>query len=289
MPRQPTAQIANADVLAGSKPYLERARIALPYLIRQAKAGQTIYYSELAGEVGMPNPRNLNFVLGAIGNALRELGTRTGRNIPPIQSLVTSKTEDLPSNGVDWFFGIAEEITLTKEQRKRIINRHWSAIYDWPYWDWVLEQFQLNPVAPDYSVLMEEARAGRGRGESEQHRTFKEWLATHPEILDLSKGWGNGKLEHRLLSGDEIDILFQYERQNVAVEVKSRISAAGDILRGMFQCIKYKVLVETEQVLNDEVPDCRVVLALEGEFPTQLILAKNLLGIEVIDKIVVQL
>src|SRR5579859_7282530 len=243
MPRQPTAQIANADILSGDKLYQERARIVLPFLVRQAKAGQTIYYSDLAAEVGMPNPRNLNFVLGAIGNALIELGSRTGRQIPTINSLVVNKNNELPSNGVDWFFGIDADTVLTKEQRKRIINRHWSAIYEWPYWDWVLEELGLPPFAPDYEQIMHDARGGGRGGESEEHRRLKEWVALHPAILSLDS-WGTGKIEHKLLSGDELDVLFESGNEKVAVEVKSRISTVADILRGLFQCVKYKILVE---------------------------------------------
>ena len=51
MPRKRTAEIANADILNGEKLYLEKARKTLPYLVRQAKAGQPIYYSNLAEEV----------------------------------------------------------------------------------------------------------------------------------------------------------------------------------------------------------------------------------------------
>lgn len=69
MAKRQTAKIANSDLLDGEKLYQERARLTLPYLVRQAKAGQTIYYSDLAEEIDIPNPRNLNYVLGAIGNA----------------------------------------------------------------------------------------------------------------------------------------------------------------------------------------------------------------------------
>ncbi len=38
-----------------------------------SKSSRTNFYSDLAGEIGMPNPRYLNYVLGAIGNALKAL------------------------------------------------------------------------------------------------------------------------------------------------------------------------------------------------------------------------
>ncbi len=63
-----TAQIS--EPLIGDKLYQKRARLTLPLLVRQAKAEEPITYENLASELGMPNPRNLNYVLGSIGKAL---------------------------------------------------------------------------------------------------------------------------------------------------------------------------------------------------------------------------
>ena len=41
----------------GGALYQRRAFSALPLLVRQAEAGQTIHYEQLASELGMPNPR----------------------------------------------------------------------------------------------------------------------------------------------------------------------------------------------------------------------------------------
>lgn len=67
-------------LLQGDKLYQQRARLALPYLVRQAKANKKIYYSDLAHEVDMPNARNLNYVLGEIGTALESLAKATKRD-----------------------------------------------------------------------------------------------------------------------------------------------------------------------------------------------------------------
>jgi hypothetical protein len=55
-----TAEIS--EPISGDRLYQERARRALPLLVRQAQAGAPIHYSELAEELGMPNPRNLSGV-----------------------------------------------------------------------------------------------------------------------------------------------------------------------------------------------------------------------------------
>ena len=60
-----TAQVASA--IHGSGLYHQRARKALPLLVRQAEAGEQIFYGDLACELGISNPRVLNYPLGAIG------------------------------------------------------------------------------------------------------------------------------------------------------------------------------------------------------------------------------
>ena len=71
-----TAEISSG--LEGDKLYQQRAREALPLLVRQAKAGKKIYYANLANEINIPNPRNLNYPLGSIGTALIDLSEKWG-------------------------------------------------------------------------------------------------------------------------------------------------------------------------------------------------------------------
>ena len=79
---KPTKQMARsgspaAQYLAGDELFQQRARAALPLLVRQAMQSTTVFYSDLAAEVGMPNERNLNYVLGFIGERLN-CSRRTG-------------------------------------------------------------------------------------------------------------------------------------------------------------------------------------------------------------------
>lgn len=63
----------------GNKLYQQRARMALPILIRQAESQEPILYSNLALEMGMPNPRNLDYVLGCIGQTIEYLNKKINR------------------------------------------------------------------------------------------------------------------------------------------------------------------------------------------------------------------
>ncbi|WP_053183105.1 hypothetical protein [Sunxiuqinia dokdonensis] len=282
---EPTGQKSNAEFLQGDKLYIQRARIALPILVRQAKARESIYYSDLAAEMEMPNPRNLNFVLGAIGNALRSLEelNKTGK-IPLINSIVVNKSNHLPGEGIGWFLEAKNFEKLSKNQKKELVNQLLSEIYSYQKWDWVLRQLGLKPLKSKISNEVNSLKKYEKSGESEYHLRFKNYLAMNPQIFGLKENQ-NGKTEYQFPSADTIDVIFEYKSEIIGVEAKSIISDEKDILRGLFQCVKYKALVEAEQKVNDQIPNCRIVLAIEKKFPKNLLSVKNLLGIEVIDDI----
>ncbi|ALR32445.1 hypothetical protein ATE47_01425 [Chryseobacterium sp. IHB B 17019] len=280
-----TAAIARYGLLGGDKLYQVRARLTLPYLVRQAKAGQTIYYSDLARELGIQNPRSFNYILGAIGNALTELADHTKTEIPPIQCIVINKQNELPGEGVGWFISRKDFGKLSKNQQKIIVDSELARVYTYQHWDWVLDQLSLEPLTINISEDLEKAKNFRGGGESDSHKRFKEFVSNRPELLGLKASLKNGDLEYKLPSADTVDIMFFDRELMIGVEAKSKISNADDILRGLFQCVKYKSLLEAEQIAKNKIPNCRVLLALEGLLPDKYLNIKNLLGIEVIEGI----
>lgn len=284
MAKNETISVTYLDLISGEKLLLQRARLILPYLVRQAKAGRLIYYSDLTAETGIPNPRNLNYPLGAVGNGLISLGKKLDMEIPPIQCLVINKATKLPGEGIGWFISQSEFKKLSRSRRTELIKFQLTKIFAFPHWNRVLDELNLKEINNDFSTLIEKAKAGGyGGGESQSHRTFKEALAKNPKLLRLNTA--QGELEYRLPSADCIDVLFTNNGQLIAVEAKSIISADDDILRGLFQCIKYKHLIEAEQIITNREPNSRVILALQGKFPTKLLAIKNMLDIEVFEKI----
>lgn len=285
MPRIPS----NIDISIPAKDeklFISRARLVLPYLVRQAKAGHTIYYSDLAKLVNMPNPRNLDRVLGAIGMSLINFGKDRGIEIPTIQCLVINKQTELPGEGFNWFISQEDYFSLNKTQRKIIINAQFAKIYAFPNWDWILKEFNLNPIPNTLENLLEQAKNSTGgSGESPAHKIFKDYISTNPSIFGLSSQIGPGIKEYKLPSADAIDVLFNHKEEKIGVEVKSHISSPEDILRGIFQCVKYKHLIIAEQIVNNQVPNCRVILALESKLPEKFELIKNLLDVEIKDQI----
>ena len=144
MARRETAK--KASHMQGDKPYQKLAHAVLPVLVRQAKARKSITYGSLAKELGMPNPRNLNYPLGSIGTTLQRLGEEWKQRIPQIQTLVVNKNTRLPGSGIDEFLeGFAG--LPHKQQWERVKATH-SEVYDYRQWDDVLRALELKNAKP---------------------------------------------------------------------------------------------------------------------------------------------
>ena len=198
-----------------------------------------------------------------------------------------NQADDLPGEGITWFIDKKDFDQQAKNQKKKTIDRLLANIYAYQEWYWVLDQLDLEPATTDYQTKLKPKKGkrtgGRGGGESPQHLRFKNYVAKHPKIFGLPSNL-KGQTEYGLPSMDTVDVLFNNGHEKVGIEVKSTISDTEDITRGIFQCIKYKALIEATQMANDELPNCRVALALEGALPNELIGLKNQLGIKVIEK-----
>jgi hypothetical protein len=278
-----TAVTTSRGSLDGGKLYEQRARNALPILCRQAKANEPIYYSDLAAELGMPNERNLNYVLGLIGNELRKLSVVWHSEIPPLQAIVQNRATDAPGEGFAFFADDPEEFKrASRSQRRVMVKILLQRVWLYPDWDRVLDHFGLEPAAsrwvgraPDHPLP-----ARGGSGESLEHVRLKEFVAAHPEAVGLPASLPQGRVEYCFASGDSVDVLFNSRPEWVAVEVKSRVSDDQDLARGVHQCVKYRALMEAEQKVRQLPLSCRVLLATERPLSPELLVLRNTLGIE---------
>jgi hypothetical protein len=283
--------------LVGDKLYQERARTAFPLLVRQASQSATVYYSDLAAELGMANERNLNYVLGSVGEAVELLSKDWKETIPPIQCLVINKRDRMPGEGIGWFITKKEDFRkLPRKEQRRLVKLELEKVFAYRDWSSVLHAFGLAPAKADYLQAVakgrpegatKESRAATfgGGGESHEHRTLKLFVAKNPELVGLPASVGEGKTEEPLQSGDVLDVFFRHGQDSIAVEVKSAVSSEADIVRGMFQCVKYRAVLEAQQAAEGLPQSARAILALELKLAPKFQALKNILGIEMVDEI----
>lgn len=280
-----TVDKSDAGFLEGDKLYVQRARQALPILVRQAKAGQPITYSGLAKELGMSNPRNMNFILGAIGQALQHISADWNEPVPMLQAIVLNKATGFPGEGFGGFLPEGKAYkNLPSIQKEIIKNALLADITTYKKWDEVLAFLDLAPHPDQSNHIQTIGTIGTG-GEGPEHLQFKQWVRDHPEAIPFAGKVTSRSMEHTFPSGDAVDVAFTTRNSFVGVEVKSSISQEADIFRGLFQCVKYLALIRAEQLLQSNKDNHQVFLALEGPFPTSLIPTSNLFGINVVDNL----
>ena len=275
---------ASVGGLLGDRLYQERARLALPILVRQAKARTTILYSELASELGISNPRTLGWPLGAIGNEMLSLGVHWGCEVPPIQALVVSKGTGLPGEGISWFAPDAKQFKdASPLMRRRIVDLMLTNVFGFTRWDEVLEAYDLAPLPPLSVSLpsVDEVQGYGGAGEGENHLKLKLAVASHPEWLGLPVALGPGETECPLYSGDRVDVVFAGQGRRIAVEVKPEGAPVADVMRGVFQCVKYEAVLNAEESMGQCQRDCSTILVLGGKLPNELQALRVTLGIDV--------
>jgi hypothetical protein len=272
--------------LEGEKLYQRRAREAFPILVRQAKAEEPISYEDLASELGMPNVRNLNHILGVVGYTVQALGDAWGTTLPPLHALVVQKQKDrrVPGSGIgEYFAEFPNYEQLPLREKRALIRQAHARVFAFTEWDTVLEVLKLPPSAPPLPrpLSKDPGLYGRGGGEGEDHRRLKEAIATGPKLLGNLPTAFVTSIEYCLPTGDVADLLIETQNRLILVEVKGVSASHGEILRGLFQCVKYHALLRALTQTEGRQTNVTAILALGSGLPRDLIAVKNTLGIDV--------
>lgn len=288
-----------SNFFSGSKWAQTYAKKSLPVLVSFADAHATTTYTELASillaDKNYAHP--LMSALGRLGYALRSLNEAAPAElgkIPPIQLLVCNQKTGRPGNLALGFLGFKRSETdkMSKLQLDTVVSAAHQKIFEYPHWNLVLRALNLKPltlklpaarnILPKISQL-EKHSAGEGK----EHKRLKLFLAENPERIGIQ--WnGFGDTELLLLSGDRLDVSFRDDGQWIAVEVKPEHSPVADLVRGIFQCIKYKAILSAqlryESMAGEDSlikKDPRVILACAAPLSPELNALAKRLRIEV--------
>jgi len=275
------------------------AKEALPVLISFSESRRPTTYTELAkillGSEKYRHP--LMSALGRLGEALEALNEALPKKIgkiPPIQLLVCNRRTGRPGNLALNFLGFNKSQTdkMSKLQLDAIVSAAHQKIFEYDRWHHVLKAFGLKPItlqlpAPDKVLPKIKQLEQHSTGEGEEHERLKLYLAENPNKIGVH--WKSvGGTEQLLLSGDRLDISFRNNEKWIAVEVKGKHSPLADLVRGIFQCVKYKVILATQlryeslagkDDLQRIIP--RVILACGASLPDELWTFAKSLDIEV--------
>ena len=250
-------------------------------LITCAKDGVTVTYGKAAeflqDELDIPNlsPRHMGHVAGSMMNSILEQEEWA----PPLNVLLVRQANGLAGEGAesyveDYFYNEGYNFEDNDEREKALGNavRDVRAYDDWEgIYTQLFEGDTFQPVEGETKTPSGGGGLG-GEAESKEHEYLKTFVADNPGKLSPKLAHAVTKPEHCLASGDKVDVLMHETDKgfDAVVEVKSVISLESDIRRGIFQCVKYKAVLEAEYRSVRTTPNVKAYLVTEKPLSAHL-------------------
>ena len=252
------------------------------WLIGAALRSTTLTYGEarsrLENECGfskLSRASRAGWPAGALQSAIH----RHEPSVPLLNILLVQKDSGLPGRGAREFLAARypEERRLGKKGVHTAYPKLWgryarfaaAEAYRYDRWEALYEEL-FGPYVPDPFYAPRRRTGGGGRGEGPAHKSLGEWVRKHPECIHKRFRDVDSKTEVDLLSGDRVDVVYWAPREVVVIEVQSRISDFDDFQRGIYQCVKYRAVMEAQEA---ETPGRRVrtFLVTETPLPSDLV------------------
>ncbi len=245
------------DYFAGSEWSQKYGKRAVPVLVNLAESRRSTTYTELA-RILLGNEKYAHPLMSALGRlgwaleSLSEAEPKKFRKIPPIQLLVCNQKTGRPGNLALNFLGFKKSETdkMSKQQLDSLVLAAHQEIFGYQRWHDVLKALGLKPLTlklPATKNVLAEIQEieRRSSAEGDDHKRLKLFLARNPRKAGVQ--WkGIGDTECFLLSGDRLDISFRNDEKWIAVEVKPKQSPLVDLIRGIFQCVKYRAVLAAQ-------------------------------------------
>ena len=213
---------------------------------------KTVTYLDLAKSIKFPEPYTGNYFQSNIGKALGEVCeliqnvniSEDLKPVPVIQTLVVSKTTKLPSYGLKVIVPGYDNFT-DNEKRIFVMAEHQKIIQYGENWFKVLEALSIPITEKSLKSAKGKLFNKYGSEGSPEHRNVKKYIIEKHHLLGYT-GHSEAIEEFPLSSGDKIDVVFKDKETIFAFEAKSIRSNEEDLMRGVFQCVKYKNVLEAE-------------------------------------------
>jgi hypothetical protein len=208
------------------------------------------------------------------------------KGAPLINVLVVAQKDGRPGTGAygfierrhGWKKGTMK--SMEPSRVRALVDAESTKVYDYRSWPTLFERAFGHPFdkakAESLGRLTEREgkRAdwgGRAGGESPEHKRLKQYVHDNPGCVGVAKGEVlASNVEQPLLSGDTVDVFISTKKTSYVIEVKSIISSEGDFLRGIYQCLKYRVVYAAQQGKEFITTAVVPILVTERELPSDL-------------------
>jgi hypothetical protein len=229
---------------------------------------------------------HLGVVVGSMMDAIYDIAPK----VPPLNALCVNGTTKLPGDGahefIKWYDPKVDYKNLSVSEKREVLLPVYEDIFKFKGWPRLARKvFNIGVSKAQQQKGEHEGKARRlgygGPAESDEHRRLKEYVKGNPKLFGAPKGCKDGVMEKLLKSFDEIDVWFVSPGEQLAVEVKSRRSTDLDMQRGIFQCVKYRAVLEAENKAEKIESTVRACLVSERKLPAELNRLAKLFDVEV--------
>ncbi len=271
----------------------EYAPRLLPQLLWCAINRKLMTYGDLAQNVLFPDKycqgNAMGSTTGCLASYMGDYCTVNG--LPPLNVLIVNAQTHLPSCGATPHLGRygidAYDKMNADEQREALQNNLYPLIFQPAIWSALLEVNGMEPEKPgrflDYDQDVEGVIGDTplptptckgGCGEGDAHNALKMYVKEFCGEIENLRLLGcekdRAETEHLLPSLDRPDVLFQNDGFSVACEIKSWESDEADILRGIFQCVKYKAILNAIDSLEGRQGTSECILIVQKKLSAEL-------------------
>lgn len=225
---------------------------------------------------------------GLTAGALIERLMAVDPMVPLINVLLVERHTELPSDGAGSFLAKRFKTPLLAREKAKDRYPHlWRRTFDLAAgqvystseerWQQLFEAaFGEALEKSEIEAAREERKAGAendglrfGRsGEGPNHKALRLWVCANPEQISRRFRLATTETEVVLDSADRVDCVFNLPREVVAIEVKSRDSNLMDLRRGVFQCIKYRAVLDAMDIRESDTVSA--MLVYEGRLPAEI-------------------
>ena len=251
------------------------------WLIHAARRRSSITY----GEAKLRLEREIGFstifspTMGVPAENLMDRMLHVRPDCPPLNVLLVRQEDRMPGEGAGLFMAnyLSDRRLASTGFRDRHPRRWRSAcdeiatdVYAFDDWNELYrDAFGERLPAPTQPQGTENdgIRHAR-RGEGPNHKALRLWVRDHPG--KIRGGYANFATDTEVVldSADRVDVVYYDPDSTVAIEVKSSDSDDTDLRRGIFQCIKYRAVMEAMDIRQDAQVD--TVLVTQRPLPRDL-------------------
>ena len=203
---------------------------------------------------------------------------------PPLNVLLVRTTGE-PGPGADWHleqWSGRKYGQMNKMNKKALLADAMRAVWAYPHWESLYKEItgaDFKPIQTKRENIQSSEYGGVA--ESDEHKRLKLAITSNPSLVADVSELARAIPEALIKSGDEIDVRIIDTDIEYLVEVKSIRSLEGDLERGLYQCIKYKAVVDAEYTAAHAKSNTVSILVTERELPQRLKRAARTLGIRV--------